>query len=229
MFVRFKLECPPVRSFRFAAVCWATCAALTLGCARQTNVSNAAAPSATAGSSTTGTTGAVANASGRIGPTIQTALQLHLLTPAPTLAKTMPVRHVTHAEMQRALDRAESLLARSERSDNSWESRDRSALTVTDNLRSRALASNDIVAKDMLTDLVQGEDFLYRAADDAHCSSTRGAAVAYLRNDATAYLRAAREYITMAARDLAHRAPNPDDWSAPVPEVHEEEGEGCGG
>lgn len=222
MFVNFEFS--PIRSVRLAGLCWAACAALTLGCARHTS----AAPAATGGDSGTATSDVASVAEARIGPTLETALQLHLL-PAPTQPKSSSSRLVTRAEMQSALDRAERLLARSERSDNSWDSADRSALTRTDNLRSRAQASGDIAAKDMLTDLVQGEDFLYDAADDAQCSSRSDATVPYLRRDASAYLRAAREYIEMARRDLANRAANPEDWSAPVPEVHEEEGEGCGG
>jgi hypothetical protein len=211
MLVNFNVGSAPIRSFRVAALCWATCATLTLGCSRQREPRDAAAPAAIEGGAKASTAAVSAEPSGLVGPTVQTALRLHLLAPAPGQRKTSSALHITRAELQSALDRAKLLLARSERSDNSWDHGDRPALIQTDHLRVRAQAGNDVVD----------------AADDMRCNGGRG--VGYLRSDAAAYLRAANEYIGMAARDLAKSAPNSEDWSAPVPEVHEEEGEGCGG
>jgi hypothetical protein len=145
-------------------------------------------------------------------------VQLRLTTPRPSHSAATPARAVTHEEIQRELARAKELLARTKRSDHHW-SDDRSPLIHIDEIANRAKLGNDPVAKDVTTNLAQGEDYLFDAEVAANCSRRR--------EDAAEYLRAARSYIDMAASDFARNRRNPGDWSPPVPETHEEEGEGC--
>lgn len=205
--------------FRRGLAIGLACLALPLGCAHHADPSDVAAPSATGTSN-----GAQADDPAHSGPTVAAALRLHLVTPPPTVPATTRVRVVTRADLRKQLDTAKSLLARAEKSDNSWYDDERPALAAADKVARRTQKASDAVAKDVMTNLVQGEDFLYDAAAAAKC----GRRDATARQDATAYLRAAHAYIEMAARDLTHNMPNPADWSAPVPEVHEEEGQGCG-
>jgi hypothetical protein len=184
-------------------------AALLFGCARDAATTAVAVPSATGN--------ATAAAATRIGPTIEAALAMHLLTPSPEHRVSIHVRTVRRSEIRGQVDTAERLLARTERSDTSWYDDDRAILARANAVAHRAQLAGDAVARDVMTDLVQGEDFLYDSAAAASCS----------RPDATQYLHAARSYIDMAARNLTEEKPNPIDWRAPVPEVHAEEDTGC--
>jgi hypothetical protein len=133
--------------------------------------------------------------------------------------------------MRKELDAAKSLFARVEKSDESWYHDDRPVQAQADLLLRRAQKRSDTVAQDVMTNVVQGDDFIYDAAADAQCGRQNSTArqVVLMRKDAATYLRAADIYIEMGARDLARYMPNPVDWSPPVPEVHAEEDTGCPG
>ncbi len=200
------------RRFRYELAIFAASATLFTGCAHHTATADATAPAAAA------TAAASIGNDAPSGPTVARAVQLRRTTPRPSDPAASPARGVTREELQRELARAKHLLTRTERSDRHW-SDDRSPLIHIDEIANRAKLGNDPVAKDVTTNLAQGEDFLFDAEVAANCSRQR--------EDAAQYLRAARSYIDMAASDFARKRQNPGDWSPPVPETHEEEGEGC--
>ena len=207
------------RRFRFGLAIFTASATLFAGCAHHAGTVDATAPAATA------IAAAPIGSNAPSGPTVVRAAQLRLLTPRQIHPAAARARAITREEIQRELDRAKHLLARTNGADHRW-SDDRAPLIHIDELASLARSGNDLVAKDVTTNLAQGEDFFFDAEIAANCSR-RGSTVRYLREDAAEYLRAARSYIDMAASDFAYNRQNPDDWSPPVPETHEEEGEGC--